>query len=136
MITVLTENIKKKISELTRSRVTNILTDDMKIAFHYITFQKKRAMSVRCFSLMNSHNKQLRRKVTSLCRAITLHIPLHYCVHDLPKSRRWNINFPANRPVIMASIQHTTFRMFHPRLGYLLNRREKQLPTTIIWASV
>lgn len=80
--------------------------------------------------------KQLRMKVSSLSRAITMHIPLHYCAHDLPKSWRWNINFPANRPVIMASIQHTTFRMFHPRPGYLLNRKEKQLPTTIIWASV
>ncbi len=80
--------------------------------------------------------KQVRRKVPSLSRAITLHIPLHYSAHDLPKSWRWNINFPANRPVIMASIQHITFRMFHPRPGYLLNRNEKQLPTTIIWASV
>lgn len=37
---------------------------------------------------------------------------------------------------MMARIQHTTFRMFHPRPGYLLNRKEKQLPTTIMWASV
>lgn len=46
------------------------------------------------------------------------------------------MNFPANRPVMMASIQHTTFRMFHPRPGYLLKRKEKQLPTTIMRASV
>lgn len=105
------------------------------LSLHYYS-QKVEYECKVLFSDQQPQQKQVRMKVPSLSRAITLHIPLHYSAHDLPKSWRWNINFPANRPLIMARIQHITFRMFHPRPGYLLNRKEKQLPTTIIWASV
>jgi len=116
-----------------RSVDTKMRADGGETSISFITLPFTKSMyECKKVLLTDEQQKQLRRKAPSLSGAITLHIPLHYCAHDLPKSWRWNINFPANRPVIMASIQHTTLRMFHPRPGYLLNKKEKQLPTTII----
>ncbi|KAG7277242.1 hypothetical protein CRUP_015290 [Coryphaenoides rupestris] len=77
-------------------------------------------------------SERVQRKLLSLGRGRYGRL----CCRGNQRRRRWKMNLPASRPAMMARIQQITFMAFHAPPGYLLNRKEKQLPTTAMWACV